>query len=512
MGIPSYFRRLLQTYPACRSRTAPPGVTSLQFDFNCLIYRCLRAPMVLPYPGDTAGYDAMDAWKSSFFTEIRRTVKEVWAAAGRPREVFLAVDGVVPMAKIRQQRVRRFKSAWLRTLQGSADPVWDQNAITPGTEFMESLGAMLKEMCRGEGTGWTVSGADEAGEGEHKIMARLRAQSQAQAQGLTLVYGLDADLILLTLLTEASTGTPLWLIRETQEFEGGGGTKVDGSYSLLHMAEVRRRLGLTTEADVVNYVALMSLMGNDFLPHSLTYKLNDDGHEAVLAAARGAPLVERGVDGRWTLCMDRFRDLCAGWATEEQTRFIQMIQKKTAQARRGVLKGMEESEALPLTWAVEAVFEDAGQLRADWRDVYWSHLHADTDATDRAVFCQEYVRGCQWILDYYTGREVDRGWMFPAWIPPLWADLAQAQSVPLAETQGRGVPTPQEQLAMVLPVESWGLVRDRTLRLAPRLAPQFWPRQFGFFSFGRTWLWQCEARVPVLTVERLRNVLLRDSR
>lgn len=499
MGIPSYFRRLLQTYPACRSRTAPPGVTSLQFDFNCLIYRCLRAPLVLPYPGDTAGYDAMDAWKNSFFTEIRRTVKEVWAAAGRPRSVFLAVDGVVPMAKIRQQRVRRFKSAWLR--RDSAESGWDQNAITPGTEFMESLGAMLKEMCRGEGTGWTLSGADESGEGEHKIMARLR---QSPSQGITLVYGLDADLILLSLLTEASTGTPIWLIRETQEFEGGSGSgSASGSYSLLHMAEVRRRLGLTTEADVVNYVGLMSLMGNDFLPHSLTYKLNDDGHEAVLAAARGAPLVERSLEGRWILRMDRFREVCAGWATDEQMRFVQMIQKKTAQARRGVLKGMDESEALPLTWAVESVFEDSGQLRVDWRDVYWSHIHLSANRQD---MCQEYVRGCQWILDYYTGREVDRGWMFPAWIPPLWADLALAET-PTQDEKSRGIPTPQEQLAMVLPVESWGLVRDQRLRLAPRLAPQFWPRQFGFFSFGRTWLWQCEARVPVLTVERLRDIL-----
>ena len=513
MGIPSYFRRLLQAYPACRSRSlAGPAAAALYFDFNCLIYRCIRGPGMIPYPGDLAGDDAQTTWREALWTEIRRTVKEVWAAAGRPREVMLAVDGVVPMAKIRQQRVRRFKSAWLRSNTDAETSAWDQNAITPGTEFMERLGVMLKEMCRQEGTGWSVSGADEPGEGEHKIMAKLR--SFPVPRGLTVVYGLDADLILLCMLTEAKTDTPLMLIRETQEFEGGRGaaTATPEGYTFLNIGEVRRRLGLTTEESVVNYVGLMSLMGNDFLPHSLTYKLNDDGHEAVLEVMRGAPLVigqgqSKGIDARWVIDVARFKEICASWAADEQMRFVQMIQKKKLQARRGPGKGMDESEALPLQWNVESVFEDNGQLRADWRDTYWSFIH-DGSTHSRKELCHEYVRGLQWILDYYTGRPIDLQWLFPAWIPPLWADFAGVdvgRNIE-AEACGAGIAPiqPQEQLAMVLPVESWGLVRDRRLRGAPRTAPQFWPRTFGFFSFGRTWLWQCEARVPVLMVERLR--------
>jgi len=442
-----------------------------------------------PFPGTAATVRGEGgAWLDALWVEIRRTVKEVWATAGRPREVFLAVDGVVPMAKIRQQRVRRFKSAWLRRETDD----WDQNAITPGTEFMEHLGVMLKEMCRQEGTGWTISGADQPGEGEHKIMARLRESPK----GLTLVYGLDADLILLCLLTEATTGTPLWLIRETQEFEARG-----EGYTFLNLGEVRRRLNLETTESVVNYVAMMSLMGNDFLPHSLTYKLNDDGHEAVLEELKKPIVALR--NGRWCILMARFKEICAGWARDEQMRFVQMIQKKQQQARRGVGKGMDESEGLPLKWNVEAVFEDNGQLRADWRDVYWGYIH---DAGDRKPLCYEYARGLQWILDYYTGRQVNQQWLFPAWIPPLWGDFACLEETNLDIEPSNVEPIkPQEQLAMVLPVESWGLVRG-ALRTAPRAAPQFWPREFEFFSFGRTWFWQCEARVPVLMVERLRAI------
>jgi hypothetical protein len=59
----------------------------------------------------------------------------------------------------------------------------------------------------------------------------------------------------------------------------------------------------------------------------------------------------------------------------------------------------------------------------------------------------------------------------------------------------------------VLPLESWGLLEDRGLRRLPVLAPQFWPEKFEFFSLGRKWLWECEARVPCLTAVRLREIL-----
>jgi hypothetical protein len=60
---------------------------------------------------------------------------------------------------------------------------------------------------------------------------------------------------------------------------------------------------------------------------------------------------------------------------------------------------------------------------------------------------------------------------------------------------------------MVLPLSSWGLIRDNKLKTLPSLLPQFWPLQFKFFSAGRKWLWECEALVPVLTAGRLRHIL-----
>lgn len=496
MGIPSYYRKLIQKYPGIVKSSPPKDASILCYDFNCLIYRCIRAPGM----PDPATLD-LEAWEAALLKEVRRTTKEVWDAAGRPKKVFIAVDGVVPMAKIRQQRVRRFKSAWLRRVVGGTSG-WDSNAITPGTRFMEKLTLELKSLVKEQGRGWELSSVDEPGEGEHKIMQWLREQKVPK--GAVMIYGLDADLILLSMLTSAQTGIPMTLFREKQEFGGHMAVTQDGmqEYSTFDLAEFQRKIGIDGLEDLKTYVTLMSLMGNDFLPHSLTHSLKEDGHDCVMDAFRmmkreAKPLLHNDI-----VQQDVLKGVFAGWAREEDTRFQHMIRKKREQAGRGVGKGMDPSEALPLQWNVEREFVADSRLAENWRDLYWRWIHPTSGAV-KAQICSEYMRGMQWVLDYYLGKPVDKSWMFPAWIPPLWSDLASMKPVELEQSVHDPKIMPTEQLAMVLPLESWGLIRG-SLKSLPGRLPQMWPAEFGFFSLGRKWLWECEARIPVLTVERVR--------
>jgi 5'-3' exonuclease len=499
MGIPSYFRRILQKYPGVISKQPPPQVKALCFDFNCLIYRCIRAPSMPVY-----SEEQHDAWEASLLHEVAKTVKEVWTVSDRPKQVYIAVDGVVPMAKIRQQRVRRFKSAWLRK-QEHTTGAWDSNAITPGTAFMDKLEVELQKLAS-EHRGWEVSGVHEPGEGEHKILRWLR-NGKLQEKGNVLVYGLDADLILLTMLVSQQLNLPLWLIREKQEF--GSAQPQPGEiqeYSCMNMSEFQERLGVKGKDQLFNYITLMSLMGNDFLPHSLTHKLSDDGHDYVMKAFKeGVSLVK----GDGMIDIQALQKLCGEWANSEEEKLIHMISKKQQQAGRGVLQGMKEHEGLPLQWNEErGLLNMEGQLAMHWRTLYWNWIHPQGRSEEYvSKVCSEYAYGCQWILDYYSGKEVDSGWMFPAWIPPLWSDLHKAKIVLKEDSAKESSIQPQEQLAMVLPLESWKLIRKRELQTLPEKLPQFWPESFGFFSLGRTWLWQCEALVPPLRVERIRSIL-----
>jgi 5'-3' exonuclease len=501
MGIPSYFRKLASTYRIVLPQLpVKPGI--LCFDFNCLIYRCLYSPTLRPFPGADP-YEA-ETWEGELLTEVVHTVKEVWAAAGSPKHVYIAVDGVVPMAKIRQQRVRRFKSAWLDSQKAIRG--WDKNAITPGTAFMDKLTVALQALVKKQGAKWVLSSVQEPGEGEHKLLAYLR-KNRNLCDAPIVIYGLDADLILLSMLLSEEVSQSVWLLRERQEFERTDSDTTE--YSFLDVNTLKEKVHVTDWISCINYVALMSLMGNDFIPHSLTHKLSDDGHSHILKellAMKGSDAWL--VDSGGSLNLSVVKAIASRWATEETERMYDMIQKKQKQAQRGVLQGMDPSEGLPLQWNVEQEMLQGKRLKDTWRDVYWGWMHP---SVDRASVVNEYVKGVQWVITYYLGQSaktLDTDWIFPYWIPPLWSDIARVSCLPgLALVSPTTPPSPSEQLSMVLPLQSWGLVRDPALRKLPLLCPQAWPASFSFFSAGRRWLWECEALIPVLTAGRIRDLL-----
>ena len=497
MGIPSYFRKIVTSYTHIVRPVLPFNANTLCFDFNCLIYRCLQSPTLRPFPGYTDPRDA-EVWESELLNQVIDTVKGVWRSAGSPPNVYIAVDGVVPMAKIRQQRVRRFKSAWISQQEGVS---WDKNAITPGTLFMDKLTSALEALVKKHGSKWILSSVNEPGEGEHKLLSFLR-KTPSLWNSPIVVYGLDADLILLSMIVSEEMGQNVWLMRERQEFESHAESE---GYSFLDIGSLKEKVNVTNSQTCINYVTLMSLMGNDFLPHSLTHKLSDDGHACIMRELTTMTETEAWlVNANDTLNLPVLKGIASRWASEETERMYRMIEKKQKQAHRGVLQGMNPREGLPLTWNVEKDLLQGKRLRDGWREAYWAWMH---EHVNREQVCAEYVRGVQWILAYYRGKPIDTEWMYPYWIPPLWSDIARISSLPFDGLKSSVPPSPQEQLSMVLPLQSWGLVRDPKLKTLPLLCPQVWPASFSFFSAGRKWLWECEARIPILTAGRIRDLL-----
>ena len=164
----------------------------------------------------------------------------------------MAVDGVAPRAKMNQQRSRRFRTAKeAKEVREKAErkgeklpeeKAFDSNCITPGmclslppllsnltpigTVFMAKLSEQLKYFVNkkiSEDSNWRecqviLSGHDVPGEGEHKVMEYIRksrAQPDYNPNVRHCLYGLDADLIMLGLL---SHDPHFCLLREEVKF------------------------------------------------------------------------------------------------------------------------------------------------------------------------------------------------------------------------------------------------------------------------------------------------------
>ena len=517
MGIPSFYRRLCVAHKGLIGKQRGVKTAALYFDFNCLIYHVARGNNMPVYTAQTHAL-----WEKTLLEKINDYVVHVWRQSGEPPEVFLAVDGVVPLAKIKQQRLRRFKSVWLVEeerrlgLRNDNGEAWDTNAITPGTAFMEKLGISLRQLCIQKGSGWSVSGADEAGEGEQKIMRVLRSRSPEQYDGSLLIYGLDADLILLSLLNGLARGfDQCYLMREDEEF----GKKYPGekeSFSYFSLPILAKSLwndfeSLTADQKcrrITNYVAGMSLLGNDFLPHSLSIKVKEDGHEVLSKCllsfeAEGQFLVFLQ-DGKWIFDFGVLQRLLELWSEKEEEYILHGIRKKLLlRNTMNLVDAAQVFQHRPLEWAVEKdvthwVKQEDGKSRLTFLPT-WKETYAVTwnKGVENSFMCAQYLYGLQWILDYYTGqRVVPTTWMFPTSLPPLWSQLVTyLKTKPNAKTNpvSKAVSiAPQQQLAMVLPLSSWYLLRDKRLRQLPFTHPQFWPRAFSFFSVGKTMMWECE--------------------
>jgi len=524
MGIPSYFKHILDRYPKLlRNVTAGSNVDILCMDFNCLIYGCLKSPVLPPYTRASR-----NEWEAVLLSEITRYVLYVWKKVGSPKTVLLAVDGVVPMAKIRQQRLRRFKSVWLaakeRELGVRTGESWDTNSITPGTEFMEALGKTLKALSSTRG--WIVSDASEEGEGEQKIMSWVREQPSSFFSGKQIaVYGLDADLIVLCLLHSHVLSNASWsIVRERQEFGAKGGPPAEFGHEEFLSLDVG---GLSAvlfpskkRADIVDYICGMSLLGNDFLPHSLGIHIREAGHDILAASLQriheeGLHLTTVNEAGQVVVCKEGLLSILREWATLEKESIQKSFKNKYERkmyARSPSEQAMMPVQNLPIEWKAEAAMWNriTGRLNTGWEEAYYSYqspfIVTNDDIRTR---CMQWCKGLQWILDYYTGQApVSKEWMFAWSYAPLWKDLAKEvdtfESMPINSNLPFVPLKPQEQLALVLPKESWGLIRDPTLAALPAKAHAFWPATFAFVSLGKRFLWECEPAIPVITPRRLR--------
>lgn len=248
MGIPALFRWLSNKYPKIISPvieeqpyeingevipvdTTKPNPNGEEFDnlyldMNGIVHPCTH-PEGRPPPENE------EEMMLEIFKYTDRVVNMV-----RPRKLLMiAVDGVAPRAKMNQQRSRRFRSAqeakeadqkkeefqkMLAKKNGDSSAptsvenvikkTWDSNVITPGTPFMDILATSLRYWVAyklNTDPAWEklkviISDSTVPGEGEHKIMEFIRSQRASPEHDPNtrhVLYGLDADLIMLGLAT-----------------------------------------------------------------------------------------------------------------------------------------------------------------------------------------------------------------------------------------------------------------------------------------------------------------------
>lgn len=309
---------------------------NLYLDMNGIIHPCTHPEDRPPPETEEQMFDAIFDYIDRIFSIVR------------PRKLlYMAIDGVAPRAKINQQRSRRFRSAkeaeekrlvaeqlkeeWdkmgLKVADEGDDDThlpFDSNVITPGTPFMARLAIALRGYVSNRiasNPGWRdiaviFSDASVPGEGEHKIaeyIRRERAELDYNPNLRHVMYGLDADLIMLALATHEIDFT---ILRE-EVFPKRGGQKQGDSQQQQQqgserapkqiddiMAAQAKEAGFSTRAQLGGKKPFHFLRVN-ILREYLDYEFKTDIENEIIAARKTADIVydlERVIDDFVFLC------------------------------------------------------------------------------------------------------------------------------------------------------------------------------------------------------------------
>jgi 5'-3' exonuclease len=349
----------------------------------------------------------------------------------KPSElVYIAIDGKPPRGKMHQQRQRRFMAA-------SRTSEWDTNAVTPGTAFMRNLTASLQDEASHRSRDlprWIVSGSDESGEGEQKILHHARSHAGRGCRAM--IYGLDADLILLSItFLQQQVGSVLHIVREQE---------MRGPLQIVDTAEILRHVTDEMKIDANGpsareFTALCALLGNDFVPALPGLRIRDGGIDAIVKAYRTVRGQGSGnLASEGPACLGGYNPstLCAILEILSRNEGIAIAdaERTHAEARiraLGKKNKNDESHATEMFPLLEGY--DGISVRAaepGWRPRYYRKLFG-WGGTPRSVrsLCIEYIASLAWSASYmshdgaHPGKCISEGWYYPHAYPPTALDM-----------------------------------------------------------------------------------------
>lgn len=551
------FRFLTDRYPLIMQRLDEEHVfDNFYLDMNGIIHQCT-------HPDDDAIAVGED---EEMFARIFEYTDRLYKIVSPRCLMFLAVDGVAPRAKMNQQRSRRFRSAKdaeraMAEAIARGDEIpsgvpFDSNCITPGTSFMYQLSIqfrswidykMKSDPAWQQGCTVVFSGSEVPGEGEHKIMDYIRAWKKSEhysAQVRHCMYGLDADLMMLGLVTHAPRFT---LLRERLRYSKNGrrtpqmtGTASDADeFHLLELSMLRdmlflefkrsgeeveseqglaftrpgsrrsrqdprnlqpsnplskrqtnsskyqasRRLRVDASRIVDDFVFMCMLVGNDFLPNIPHLDIAEGGINIMFR-------VYKQLLPEW-----------GGYLTDRHRLHPDRLESFLARVCQGERSYFEH----------RAQTDDVSEYKTEkYRQAYYREKFGfDVEGSDGEYHLQRlrqaYMEGLHWVLQYYHNGVSSWNWYYPDFYAALGSDMVRLRSIRVQFKKGRPF-RPLTQLMAVLPPESAaflpGPMRELMIGVASPVL-DFYPSEFVTDQNGKRNPWEAVVVIPFIEEERL---------
>ena len=512
MGIPSYFSFIVKNHPSIIRKYSKSLLTvdNLYLDCNSIIY-------------DAYSKMKFDSLTESVAISIIKAVIskiEYYIHTIAPsKTVIIAFDGVAPVAKLEQQRSRRYKSGYQNNISRALfkkekDDPWNTTAITPGTKFMSELNALISARFSDKDASTSmkvdniiVSGSNHVGEGEHKLFDYIRQNPAKHADQVTVIYGLDADLIMLS-INHLPVCPKIFLFRETPQFIGSidANLEPDADY-LLDIPELteaiiahmnnnvelskEQKLSVSQRNKVYDYIFLGFFLGNDFMPHFPAINIRTGGVDKMMNAYKATIGPDENLCDGKTINWNNVRKVVKFLAALEEEYIITEHKTRNSRERNGMPQNTPEEKfkRFDSTPMYDRELEKyVNPFKPYWQSRYYKALfdiHSDTDEEQRKDIATNYLQGLEWTMKYYTSGCPDWRWRYKYNYPPLLQDLIKHVPVFGCEFVPEKPPSPVADLVQLCYV----LPRDNLNLLPPKLVKELLQKHDTWYKGNCDFVW-----------------------
>ena len=474
MGVPKFFAWLMRNYKQknfifSKESTTDEVVKEIDWfliDTNCLIHpTCFK---VLAEENEKPNINHKSLEKkmiNAVIDYIEKIVKYVDPKKG----VYIAIDGPVCAAKMKQQRQRRFRSyhdkEFFDKIKNKYNVpqtyFWSNSAISPGTKFMQKLHNEIINWCNKQSIKIIYSSANTAGEGEHKLLDFIKKNKKEYSY---VTYGLDADLVFLMLVTKLDN---VYLLREAQHFDGSSDDKLN--YVSIKIMRDCIHQSFETESDVLSldkirvvndFIYLCYFLGNDFLPHLHALDIGQKGIEL---------LIKYYIETFKEIVISEEKYLLSADTLKINQIFLEIFIGKLASNEDAILSNNYgkkkfhhymnndgyKKELEKIDNVLFKVTDHVGIGEGNYRFKYYNYYYGVSqdeleDFVKKMVY--HYLVGIRWVTYYYFQEIPDWNWYYQYDYPPFLSDINKYMiNMNDIKFKKNNPVTPYEQLLIILP-------------------------------------------------------------
>ncbi len=494
MGVPGFFAWLMRQYKkegfiinkSTLDKTNKIYEEIVNLDYLLLDANSLIHPVCAKVLQLNSNFTDIDKLEDKMIKAVLDYIEYIIEFVNPKIGIYIAIDGVPPLGKIKQQRMRRFNTILYKKIVNNIKkkhnkPItsdWNSNAISPGTEFMTKLDeAILKWMNNYKQKEIIYSSCFTPGEGEHKLLQFIKTGNKKYKH---IIYGLDADLIFLALGTGIDK---IYLLREAMELDRNSNSSMLNYISIKItresiVATVQNYLNKSTEKvlnikleeqSVINdFIFLCFFLGNDFLPHLHALDIHNNGIEILLkcyVSIFHELLIETG-ENNYLINNKNINELFLLKLVEELSKKEEGILRTNfgKNKRRIFCDGdafdREICRVDNLLFNVEDPIQIGSDEPKEWEKRFYEYYYSIPNNKMEVLkekIVQDYIIGLKWVTQYYLEKCPSWDWYFPYDYPPFLSDINKyIKSININKIKFKiGKPIkPLVQLLSILPLQS----------------------------------------------------------